>query len=246
LAVTLGLSLTAHVGIAAVVFWPRHAPAEPKVDPAPTFAGETFELPAPETTDDPLANASPSPETTAMGEDIDVADAPAHPTPRERAKAAARASHEGRPSGGRSEGTKDGVTGGSGTTPGLYGAVGDPTAQDLRAAFKRAFSFTSSANPKWSQAPLGSLGEVTIAVTLDESGHIASYTIGGTPAPLLRTGLDGAMLTLKNRAFTSKSKVTKLHFKAEIHEGGGHTYGIDANGSFTLPVGHEVTIQYVE
>ncbi len=241
LAVTLGLSLTAHVGAATAVFWPRHAPPAPKVDPAPTFAGDTFELPAPDTTDDPLANASPSPETTAPAEDIDVADAPAHPPPR-RARAGARASHEGRPSGGRSEGAKDGVTGGTGSTPGTYGAVGDRSAQDLRTAFLRAFSWTASANPAWSKAPVGPLGEVTVAITIDESGHVTDYTIGGAPSPLLRRGLDSAMQLIKNRPFTSQGKVTRLHFSAAIRDGGGGVFGVDSSGSFTLPIGHEVAL----
>jgi len=240
----IGFSLTAHGAVAAAVFWPRRAPAteQPKADPAPAFAGETFELPAPETTDDPLANASPSPETTAAPSDMEIADAPMHPSPHSKAHPAARASREGRPSGGRAEGAKESVSGGTGSTPGAYGAVGDHSAQDLRLAFLRAFSLTASANRAWSNAPVGPLGEVTITITLDDSGHVTDWTIRGTPTPLLRQGLESTMQLVKSRPFTSQGRVTRLHFAAEIRDGGGGVFGVDATGSFSLPVGHTVSL----
>ena len=37
-------------------------------------------------------------------------------------------------------------------------------------------------------------------------------------------------------------KVTRLHFSASIRDGGGGVFGIDASGSFTLPIGHEVAL----
>jgi hypothetical protein len=240
----VGFSLAAHGAAAVAVFWPRHAPAteQAKGDPAPAFAGETFELPAPETADDPLVNAAASPETTAAPSDTEIADAPAHPAPRSRARLAARASREGRPSGGRAEGAKDGVSGGTGSTPGGYGAVGDRSAQDLRMAFLRAFSLTASANRAWSNAPIGPLGEVTVTITLDDTGHVTDWTIRGMPTPLLRQGLESTMQLVKNRPFTSQGKVTRLHFSAEIREGGGGVFGVDASGSFSLPVGHTVSL----
>jgi hypothetical protein len=236
------LSLAAHGAAATWVLWPRKAETvETKGDPAPSLAGETFELPAPDT-DEPLAQAAPAPEMTAPS-DVDFDDAPARPVPpKSKARPSARASHEGRPSGGKSEGTKDGMTGGSGSQPGTYGAVGDRSAQDLRSAFLRAFALTASANPAWAKAPIGSLGEVTINITLDESGHITDYKIGGSPSALLRSGLESTMQLVKNRPFTSQGKTTKLHFAASITEGGGGVFGVDASGSFTLPVGHAVSL----
>lgn len=243
LAVTLGLSLTAHAGVAAYLLVPhRHAKtAEPPADPAPAFAGETFELPAPETTEAPLAQASPSPETNGAPADVEISDAPAHPTPHGR-RTAPRTSREGRPSGGKAEGTKDAVEGGT-SNGGLYGAVGDRSAQDMKSAFLRAFVLTASASPEWSKAPLGPIGEAVVTITLDESGHITDFAIGGAPSSLLRKGLESAMQLVKNRPFTSKGKITRLHFSASIHEDATGVFGVDANGSFTLPIGRKVELR---
>ena len=59
---TLSASVAAHVALAAVLLAHPAEPAapEPSSEPAPALAGETFELPAPDTQDVPLANASPS------------------------------------------------------------------------------------------------------------------------------------------------------------------------------------------
>lgn len=236
-AVTIGASLALHGAAAAVLTIPslghHREKEEAPADPAPAFAGETFELPAPPTTDDaPLANASPSPDTTAAPAPIDVGDAPARPTPPAQAKPAARPSHRGRPSGGHTASTENGQAGGTGG-PGLYGAVGDRSAVGLGAAFTSAFSQVASADPAWAKAPFGAAGEATVTITLDESGHIEGHSITGAPSAALAGSVRSILTLIKGRSFVAKGKVTQLVVSAKVTAG---TPGNDPNSILEIGV----------
>ena len=74
----ISLSVGFHVAVAAALL---ARPAAKPEDPAPALAGETFELPAPDTQEAPLANASPSADQTGNEAPVEVGDAPAKPTP---------------------------------------------------------------------------------------------------------------------------------------------------------------------
>ena len=253
---TLGLSLAAHGAAAALFFLPRllHPSAAP--DPAPQNAGETFELPAPESAEAPLANASPSPDTNASPAPIEFPDAPARPVPPSRAKPSARPSHEGRPSAGRAAtSTADGATGSSGSSA-LFGAVGDRSAGDLSRAFTRDFPQAASGDPIWRSAPLGSAGEATVVLTLDDAGHIADVQVSGSPGGALAQGIRRTMTLIKGRPFVARGKVTRLRVVATIspdtvHDGlhgdvfaiGGSFAEGEGAAFFTLNVGRRIDLR---
>ena len=256
LVVTLAVSLGVHVAVAAALLVPSVRPQSP-VDPAPQLAGETFELPAPETAEVPLANASPSPESVSAPAPPDDGDAPARPSPPVRGKRATRPSHPGRPSSGRADpGPADGAPQSTGTEPALYGAVGERSAADLATAFTRGFPQAASADPVWRSAPLGSAGEANVVLTLDESGHIESTQILGSPSPALASAIRRTLALIKGRPFVAKGKVTKLHLVAavsadSVHDGlhgdvfaiGGSFSGVEGSAFFALAIGRRIDVR---
>lgn len=257
--ITIGISLAVHVAVFGAAYLPpllRRAPvALPSADPPPANAGETFELPAPESADVPLANASPSPEGNAAPAPAEDPDAPAQPVPPTRAKHTARASHEARPSAGRAAAAKtDGSPGSAGSTA-LYGAVGDRSASDLSRAFTRDFPQAASGDAIWRTAPVGPAGEATVTLTLDESGHITDVQVAGGSGPLAQ-GIRRTMTLIRGRTFTAKARVTRLKIVGTItadvvHDGlHGDVFAIggsfaDGEGSafFALAVGRRIDLR---
>jgi hypothetical protein len=241
--------------LAAALLSPKLRP-ESKLDPAPQLAGETFELPAPETADVPLPNASPAPQTVAASDPDPSGDAPARPHPPSRGRSAPRPSHPGRPSGGRAEpGAADGDTG-SATAAALYGAVGERSAADLATAFTRGFPQAASADPLWRAAPLGTAGEVDVVLTLDDDGHIADMQIVGAPGAALSSGIRRTLALIKGRPFVAKGKVTKLHLVANVasdavHDGlhgdvfaiGNSFAGGEGSAFFALAIGRRIDVR---
>ncbi|MDB5218162.1 MAG: hypothetical protein JWO86_6089 [Myxococcaceae bacterium] len=253
----LGLSLVAHGAVAAYFFAPRGMTVAPGLDrdPPPQNAGETFELPAPETANTPLANASPSPDSNAAPAPIEFPDAPARPEPPSKAKAAARPSHQGRPSAGHAPPGQESAPGSTGSAA-LFGAVGDRSATNLATAFTRDFPQAASGDPIWQSAALGSAGEATVVMTLDDSGHIADVQILGTPSGPLAQGIRRTMTLIKGRPFVAKNKVTKLRVSAvvtpdTVHDGLHGDYfaihGSFAEGEgvawFALPTGRRIDMR---
>jgi hypothetical protein len=254
---TLGISLAAH-GAVAVFFvlpslLPRHVP---DLTPPPANAGETFELPAPESAETPLANASPAPDTNAAPAPNEAPDAPARPVPPSRAKPSARPSHEGRPSAGRTGPAKTDGTPGSSGSAALFGAVGDRSAADLSRAFTRDFPQAASGDPIWRSAPLGSAGEATVILTLDDTGHVADVQVTGSPSGALTQGIRRTMTLIKGRPFVARSKVTRLRIVATIssdtvHDGlhgdvfaiGGSFAEGEGSAFFALNVGRRIDLR---
>jgi hypothetical protein len=255
LAVTLGVSLAAHFGIAAMLVAPRHEPAG-AFDPPPRTAGETFELPAPDTAEVPLANASPSPETAAAPALPEDGDAPARPKPPTRGRPAARPSHAGRPSAGRAEPGAGEASSSSTGAAALYGAVGERSASDLATAFTRGFPQAASADPSWRAAGFGSAGEADLVLTLDDSGHIESSQVLGTPSAALAAGIRRTLTLIHARPFVARGKVTKLHLTAtvtadSVHDGlhgdvfaiGGSFAAGEGSAFFALAVGRRIDVR---
>ena len=232
-ATAISLSIGLHVAVATAFFV---RPVTPKAeDPAPALAGETFELPAPDTQEAPLANASPSPNEVANEAPVEVGDAPARPSPPKAGKATARPSHAGRPSAGR-ETAGDGETGGA-TTSGLtFGATGDRSATDLLTAITHGFAQGASGDASWRTAPLGSAGDATLTITLAEDGHIESESVSGNPSPALASGIRRTMALIRGRPFVAKGKVTRLHLTATISNDAVH----DNSGSDVFAIGRSV------
>jgi len=234
-AVVISLSIGFHVAVAAALLV-RHVPSDAPGDPAPAFAGETFELPAPDTQLAPLANASPA--TDEVGEEApsESADAPARTKPPKTGKRTARPSNAGRPSAGRTA-TGEGESEGTASTGLTFGATGDRSATDLLTAFTHGFGQAASADPLWRSAPLGSAGDATITITLGDDGHVESEQISGNPTPALASGIRRTMALVRGRPFVAKGKVTKLHITAVVENGAVH----DATGSDVFALGKSVT-----
>jgi hypothetical protein len=123
----------------------------------------------------------------------------------------------------------------------LFGAVGDRSAGDLARAFTRDFPQAASGDPVWRTAPLGSAGEATVVLTLDDSGHIADVQVLGSPSSPLAQGIRRTMTLIRGRPFTARGKVTKLRLTATVssdtvHDGlHGDVFAI--GGSFNDPEG---------
>lgn len=231
--VAISLSVGLHVAVAAA-FLVHRAPEKPD-DPAPALAGETFELPAPDTQDSPLANASPSPDEVGQPAPPEAADAPAKPAPPRVGKVAARPSNAGRPSAGR-ESAGEGETGGTSSTGLTFGATGDRSATDLLTAITHGFAQGASGDAAWRTAPLGSAGDATLTITLGEDGHIESENVSGNPSPALQSGIRRTMALIRGRPFVAKGKVTKLHLTATISNDSVH----DNSGSDVFAIGRSV------
>lgn len=252
---TLPVSLGLHVAIAAA-FVVGHRPSpEPPADPAPALAGQTFELPAPDTQDAPLANASPSPDDLGVAAPSEEADAPARPTPPKVGKHAARPSNAGRPSAGRTS-AGDGETGGTSSSGLTFGAIGDRSATDLLTAITHGFAQGASGDPAWRTAPLGSAGEATLTLTLGEDGHIESEHLSGSPSPALASGIRRTLSLIRGRAFVAKGKVTKLHLTATVTNDSVHdktrgdvfaigrsVAGGEGHGWFALAIGRRIDLR---
>ncbi len=247
----LSFSVAVHAAVAALLLV-RPTIRQEEVGPPPRLAGETFELPAPEVSETPLSNASPSPDTQGTPAEVDAPDAPARPAPPQPAHDAARPSHAGRPSAGRADPNHDDGT--QGAPPGaLYGAVGDRSAAPLAPTFARAFTQTASADPAWQKAPLGSAGSATVTLSIDEAGALTQVEIGGSPSAALRSSIDRTLSLIRGRAFVARGRRTTVHLSASVGEGGaaddgleGDRFGIaihEGNASFVLPIGRRIQVR---
>ena len=108
--------------------------------------------------------------------------------------------------------------------PALYGAVGVRYAVDLPTSFTRGFPQAASADPLWSTTPFGPAGVADLVVILDDTGHIANRSIGGTPSTALRRGIERTLALLGTRPFTARGAVTHLRIAAhvtrnDVHDG---------------------------
>lgn len=231
---TLPLSVAAHAAIAGVLLAAGREPSSPG-DPAPALAGETFELPAPETTETPLANASPSDDDDGPASPPAQADAPLRQSPPQRGRRAARSSHAGRPSAGRAAG--EGAEEAGATATGLtYGAASDRSASDLLTAITHGFAQGASADPAWRSAPLGSAGEATLVLKIDASGHLISEQILGAPSPALASGIRRTLALVRGRPFVARGEVTRLRLSATVSSDSVH----DAAGEAVFAIGRSV------
>jgi len=143
---------------------------------------------------------------------------------------------------------------GAGGAPTLFGAVGERSATDLARAFMQNFPSTSSVDPSWAQAQLGSAGDADVTISLDETGHIETVDINATGS--LASSISRTMSLLRARPFTAKGKVTRLHLTAVISPATpdpehlhGDVFAIhapDGNGNggfFALAIGRRVDVK---
>lgn len=221
------------------------------------MAGETFEITAPETAEIAGTNGSSGNTSVAAGPEEGAPEA----RPRVGADdfplpIAPRTSRAPRSSGAR--GASNDIAGSPGAvaTPGLYGAVGERSAADLATAFTRGLPQAASADPIWRSSGLGSAGEAEVVLKLDESGHIESAQVAGSPSPALSSAIHRTLSLIKGRPFVARSKTTRLQLRATIaadtvHDGlhgdvfaiGGSFAGGEGNAFFALAIGRRIDVQ---
>lgn len=228
--------------------------------------GSTFEIPAPENEApsevEPAGGGGSSAAGEAVGAPPGASPKPESETPEKPNKPLAPSpagkSGSGKEGGeaaaakppGSAEGT------GEGTGPAVYGAAGDRSAVDLATAITRGFPQAASGDPSWASAPMGPAGEVTITLTLDESGKLVGTEVSpGASAPLA-AGIRRTLALVGGRAFTSRGKVTRLHLVATVspdtvHDGlhgdvfaiGGSYTGSEGQAFFALAIGRRVDLK---
>jgi hypothetical protein len=202
--------------------------------PAPTFdttvqaiAGDTLDIePQAPAEEIPVeSDREPTPPTPDPGE---------APKPHERAGRSAGAT-ERAPS--NTEGAAQAAA-----QPALFGAVGVRFATDLPTTFTRLFPQAASADPAWLQSAFGSAGVAEVTLVIDDAGHIVSETVGGSPSPALRQGIERTLAAVRARTFTARAALTKLRVTArvqrdEVHDGlHGDVFAL-SGGSFAGDVG---------
>lgn len=226
-------SIAVHAAVGAALFVKVPAAAPPR-EPAPTLAGDTFDL----------AAFEPPPASEVVTETAPPTDpGTAKPTPpRPTLKAPGSATTAG-----AGTGTSD--------APPVYGAVGDRSAVDVAVAFTRSFPQASSADPFWATVPFGELGATDVTFVLGEDGALESWSMAGTPGEALSRAVNRTMALIKGRMFVATGRVTKLHVTAkvspdEVHDGlhgdvfavGGSFSGGEGSAFFALSIGRRVDV----
>jgi hypothetical protein len=267
-------SLAAHATFAVLALRPHH-PVTPSAEVAPVteplprpddrgLLGSTFEIPAPENESpsqvEPAGGGGSSNAGEAAGAPPGETPKPESDSPEKPAKPRAPAGKSGSGKEGgeaaaaKPAGTADGT--GEGTGPAVYGAAGDRSAVDLATAITRGFPQAASADPSWASAPMGPAGDVTLTLTLDESGKLVGSDVSpGASAPLA-AGIRRTLALVGGRAFTSRGKVTRLHLVATVspdtvHDGlhgdvfaiGGSYTGSEGQAFFALAIGRRVDLK---
>lgn len=265
----VALSLGVHVAVCAALLvpWRRATIEVPVADPAPALAGETFELPAPETlggaagaiataanerAEAPADDPSRIPESPATKPEAKADGPHAKPPKTTRSDRGKQAAHPGS----RGADGADGEESGSAGSAAAYGAVGERGAADLATAFTRSFPQAASADPAWRTAPMGGAGEAIVTLTIDESGHLVDSNISGNPSSALSSGIGRTLALIKSRPFVARGKTTRLVLHATVasdavHDGlhgdvfaiGGSFTGNEGNAFFALAIGRRIDVR---
>jgi hypothetical protein len=126
--------------------------------------------------------------------------------------------------------------------------VGDRTAGDLVATFKRVFPIAASSDPLWDRVPVGFYAEGDVTFFLAEDGSLTHATASAAAAPAFRAAVLRTTTLLKHRLFTARGAATHLHMVVRVtdHLVNHGAFTIDAAGSFELPSGRHVSVSIVE
>ena len=229
-------SLALHGAAGGGAVWLAHraraAEKAPRTDPKPVFAGESFDV-----------SAFTEPRTEAVPADRDPVEHGADATP--------RLEHVARPA---RSGTASTTTPAAADEPATYGATGDRSAVDVVVAISRGFPQAASTDPVWSTVPLGSAGEATMEIEIDEDGNLLRWSLDAGASPALRQGMVRTMALVGGRAFLAHGAVTKLHVTARVstdavHDGADSVYALHsehegnvASAYFSLSIGRRIDL----
>jgi hypothetical protein len=226
LTVFAAFSLLLHAGAYAVVHRGTGPAAQVFVPSTQTLAGDTMDIdPSPAEAPEPASEATPAEPSPP---------APAAVTPGPAAAVASPAA--------RSPLHPASPAAAGGAPPAVFGAAGVRFATDLATTFTRGFPQAASADPVWSTVTFGSAGTSDVTLVIDEDGHLTSTTIGGSPSPALRRGIERTIALLQPRTFTARGAVTRLRVTArvgrdDVHDGlHGDVFAL-SGGSFTGDLG---------
>jgi hypothetical protein len=222
------LSLSLHVAV-FVALRPSVAAPLARNEHAAALVGATLAIDAPSV--DPGDRDLPSPLQAARSAAAPESTAAGHP-PNAPASMASRSS-----------------SGESRVARPLFGAVGVPFAANLSATFTRALPQASSADPAWVRAQFGAAGWADVTIILDETGHVVSRAVSGSPSPALRSSIERTLSLLDQRVFTAQQSLTRLRVTArvtrdDVHDGlhgdvfalsGGSFDGDSGSAFFALP-----------
>jgi hypothetical protein len=248
LVLTLAGSLALHAAVGAfAVGRGERAPARsdaPKDEAAATLAGDSFELPAPESGAQSLsADRVAIPVTPDALRPLAPAPVTRHAAP---AAAHATASSDADPA--EAHGP-----------PELYGAAGDRSAVQVAVAFTRALPQAASGDEAWLSAPLGAAGALEVALSINDAGVLEGAAVSGNAGVALQRAADRTLALIRARTFTAAAPVTRLRIEArvspdEVHDGlhgdvfalGGSFSGGEGSAFFALAAGRRIDVTITE
>jgi hypothetical protein len=129
---------------------------------------------------------------------------------------------------------------------------------DLPTAFVNMLAYVGSADKEWGMAGFGSAGDAILTLVIDESGHIVSRDLTGSPSGALRSTIHKTLDLMGGRPFTARGAQTRLRITGTItkddkHDGlHGDVFAIGKGGAFTgnagtawfaLPTGRRIDLQ---
>ena len=248
LVLTLAGSLALHAAVGAfAVERGVHAHARsdaPKDEAAATLAGDTFELPAPESAAQSL---SADRVAAPVSPDAFPSLAPA-PATRRSAPAAAHATS-----------STDADRAEPHGPPELYGAAGDRSAVQVAVAFTRALPQAASGDEAWLSAPLGDAGVLEVALSINDAGVLVDAAVSGNAGVALQRAVDRTLALIRARSFTAAAPVTRLRIAGrvspdEVHDGlhgdvfalGGSFSGGEGSAFFALAAGRRIDVTITE
>ena len=227
-----GISLAAHVAIFAGMTSKRERPGEASASTSANtgtsaaIGGDTFDVPDLE---DLPNDQTPSDETPPIELDGPNASATATATRTATTRHARHASPPPPP---------------PPPDPATYGALGDRSAGDLVATFKRVFPIAASSDPLWNHVPVGFYADGDVTFTLAPAGSLTNATASASAAPAFRAAIARTTTLLKHRLFTAVGATTRLHMIVRVTDKlvNHGAFTIDAAGSFELPSGRHVSV----
>ena len=233
-----GISLAAHIGVFA---WslPRSTPqtsgagSSTSAGAAAAIGGDTFDVPELEDPPDERGEQETAEEAPAIELDAPAANAPAgvarstNAIPGSRRHPAHHAAAPPPP-----------------PEPATYGALGDRSAGDLIATFKRVFPIAASSDPLWNHVPVGFYADGDVTFTLAADGSLTDTTTSPAAAPAFRAAIERTTALLRHRLFTAANATTRLHMIVRVTDKlvNHGAFTIDAAGSFELPSGRHVSV----
>jgi hypothetical protein len=235
-----GVSLVAHAAIFAGMAIRREARTGDSASASTTtgasaaIGGDTFDVPELEDVpaSEPASEESPPIEIDDPTSGVATSTAGSSPAPASapRARAARRTNAPAPPP--------------PPPDPATYGALGDRSAGDLIATFKRVFPIAASSDPLWNHVPVGFYADGDVTFTLAPDGSLTTATASAAAAPAFRAAIARTTTLLRHRLFTAQGATTRLHMIVRVTDKlvNHGAFTIDAAGSFELPSGRHVSV----